>query len=74
MYRIEKTGYGFRLEFEGFIRVDEMRKWFKECKKVLEDVSGEFTVMVDMRKMKTSPPDSKAILEEVKGTSNLKVE
>lgn len=64
MYKIEKTDYGFRLEFEGFIQADEMRNWYEDSKKALEDASGEFTVMVDMRKMKTLPPDSKAILEE----------
>ena len=64
MYKIEKTDYGFRLEYEGFIQADEMKQWLEDCKKALEDVSGEFTVMVDMRKMKTLPPDSKAILEE----------
>ncbi len=64
MYKIENTDYGFRLEYEGFTQADEMREWFEECKKALEDVSGEFTVMVDMRKMKTLPPDSKAVLEE----------
>ncbi|MBN1831286.1 MAG: hypothetical protein JW896_04175 [Deltaproteobacteria bacterium] len=41
-----------------------MRQWFEDCKKALEDVTGEFTVMVDMRKMKTLLPDSKTILEE----------
>lgn len=64
MYKIEKTDYGFRLEFEGFILPEEMREWYEESKKNLEGVSGEFTVMVDMRKMKTLPPESKAILEE----------
>ena len=64
MYKIEKTDYGFRLEYEGFILADEMREWLEDCKKALEDVSGEFTVMVDMRKMKTLPPDAKKILEE----------
>jgi hypothetical protein len=64
MYKIEKTDYGFRIVFEGFIQADEMRKWYEDSKKALEDVSEEFTVMVDMRKMKTLPPDSKAILED----------
>ena len=64
MYKIEKTDYGFKLAFEGFIQPDEMRDLYEESKKVLESVSGDFTVMVDMRRMKTLPPDSKAILEE----------
>jgi hypothetical protein len=64
MYRIEKTDYGFRLEFEGFIQADEMRAWFEECKKLLEDAPKGFHVMANMRKMKTLPPDAKKILEE----------
>jgi hypothetical protein len=64
MYKLEKTDYGFKIVFEGFIQPDEMRDWYEESKKALESVSGSFTVMVDMRKMKTLPPDSKAILEE----------
>jgi hypothetical protein len=64
MYKIEKTDYGFRLEFEGFIQAGEMQEWYEQSKKALESVSEEFKVLVDMRKMKTLPPDAKVILEE----------
>ena len=64
MYKIEKTDYGFKVVFEGFIKVDEMRNWLEECKRRLEDVSGNFAVMVDMRNMKTLPPDAKKVVEE----------
>ena len=64
MYKIEKTDYGFKLVFEGFIQADEMREWYEETKKSLENVTEEYKVMVDMRNMKTLPPESKAILEE----------
>ena len=64
MYKIEKTEYGFKLVFEGFIQADEMRQWYEETKKSLEDVTEEYKVLVDMRKMKTLPPDAKKILEE----------
>jgi len=64
MYKIEKTDYGFKVVFEGFIQADEMRDWFEESKKKLESVSGDFAVMVDMRNMKTLPPDAKKIVEE----------
>ncbi len=64
MYKIEKTDYGFRLEFGGFIQADEMQQWYEDTKKTLEDVTEEYKVLVDMRKMKTLPPDSKKILEE----------
>ena len=64
MYKIVKTDYGFRLEFEGFILADEMSEWFEECKKILETAPKGFHVMANMRKMKTLPPDAKKILEE----------
>ncbi len=64
MYKIEKTDYGFKLEFEGFIKADEMREWCEESKKVLENAARGFHVMVDMRKMKTLPSDAKKLFEE----------
>jgi hypothetical protein len=64
MYKIERTHYGFEIVFEGFIQASEMKDWYEESKKVLEDESGGFHVMVNMRKMKTLPPDAKVILEE----------
>jgi hypothetical protein len=64
MYKIEKTEYGFKLEFEGFIKADEMREWYVESKKLLENVPRGFHVMVNMRKMKTLPADAKKIFEE----------
>lgn len=64
MYKIEKTDYGFKLEFEGFIQADEMRDWYEESKKLLEDAPKGFHVLVDIRKMKTLPADAKKIFEE----------
>jgi hypothetical protein len=64
MYKIEKTDYGFRLEFEGFIKADEMREWYEESKRLLENTSKGFHVMVNIRKMKTLPPDAKKLFQE----------
>ena len=64
MYKIDKTDYGFRLEFGGFIQADEMSQWLEDTKKALEEVTEEYKVLVDMRTMKTLPPESKKILEE----------
>lgn len=64
MYKIEKVDYGFRLEFEGFIQADEMRDWYEESQKLLENAPRAFHVMVDIRKMKTLPADAKKIFEE----------
>jgi hypothetical protein len=64
MYTLEKTEYDIKIVFEEFILAEEMREWFEESKKLIESMPETFKVMVDMRKMKTLPPDSKAILEE----------
>ena len=64
MYKIEKADYGFKLEFEGFIKADEMREWYEESKKLLEDAPRGFHVMVNIRNMKTLPADAKKVFEE----------
>ena len=64
MYKIEKTDYGFKIEFEGFIKADEMREWYEESKKLLENEPRSFHVMVNIRKMKTLPSDAKKIFED----------
>jgi hypothetical protein len=64
MFQLEKTEYGIKIVFEGFIQADEMREWVEESKKLIETMPETFKVMVDMRKMKTLPPDAKKILEE----------
>ena len=67
MHKIEKTDYGFKLVFEGFIQADEMRDWYEESKRILESAPKGFHVMVNMRKMKTLPPDAKGIFQEGQG-------
>ena len=64
MYKIEKTEYGLKLVLEGFIQADEMREYVEECRKQTESMPEQFKIMLDMRKMKTLPPDAKKILEE----------
>ena len=64
MFRIEKTEYGYKLVLEGFIQADEMRECMEECDKQTESMPEQFKIMVDMRKMKTLPPDAKKVLEE----------
>ena len=64
MYKIEKADFGFKLEFEGFIKADEMREWFEESKKLLDNAPRGFHVMVNIRNMKTLPSDAKKVFEE----------
>ncbi len=64
MYKIEKKDYGYRLTFNGFIKIDEMAKWVDESKQALTGQEGKFGVFVDMRGLNTLPQDSKVKMEE----------
>lgn len=64
MYKIEKTTYGIRLTFSGFMNVEEMRKWKDESIQFLKTVPGKFLIVVDMKDLKTLPPDARDVLIE----------
>lgn len=65
MYKIEKTNYGVKLTFEGFIKRDEMAKWVKESKQILKTLPSKFGVLVDRRNLKHLPQDAQ--IEMAKG-------
>jgi hypothetical protein len=65
MYRIERTGIGFKLTFSGAVTKAEMEPWFEESKKALETCEKPFGVIVDMRNLELLPPAIQA--EIVKG-------
>jgi len=44
MFKIEKTDYGYKLTFDGFIKADEMKLWVDEVKKTLVGAPKEFGV------------------------------
>jgi hypothetical protein len=58
MYKIEKTMYGVKLTFGGFIQKDEMSKWYIESEKVSGTLPTKFGVFVDMRELKPLPTDA----------------
>ena len=64
MYSIERTGYGYKITFAGFIRSDEMRSWVKESEGHLSRQSGSFGVVVDMRDLKPLAPDAQRHLQD----------
>lgn len=64
MYKIEKTVYGFKLTFEGFIKTEEMKQWIEESKKVLANKTGKFGIFVDMRNLKPLPSDAQQLMVE----------
>lgn len=64
MYSIEKTDYGIRITFGGFIKLDEMQQWYEESKEALADIPPDFKVLVDIREVSIIPQDSAEILEQ----------
>jgi hypothetical protein len=64
MYKIEKTHYGIRLTFGDMIKVEEMRQWAEEFKKVVAESPKQFGVFVDMRTLRPLPKDSQEAMED----------
>jgi hypothetical protein len=65
MYKIEKTDYGIRITFDGFIKQDEMAKWVTESTQFIRSMPSKFGVLVDMRGLK--PLSHEAEMEMQKG-------
>jgi hypothetical protein len=64
MYKIEKKDFGVKLTFGDFIKVEEMTNWLNESKKVLDSISGDYSVFVDMRTLKPLPKEAQVVMEE----------
>ncbi len=63
MYKIDRTGYGFKLTFSDFIQADEMKKWVGEATTVLAGAPAKFGIFVDMRELKPLPPEAQAEMQ-----------
>lgn len=64
MHQINKTPYGYKLVFDGFIKADEMKQWVDESKSALRTSPPKFGVLIDMRGLKPLPADSQPLMEE----------
>jgi len=64
MYKIEKTRFGFKLTFEGYIKGDEMQAWLNESEKMLRDAPEKFKVFADMRALLPLPSDAQTLMKE----------
>ncbi len=64
MYKIEKTNYGVKLTFAGFIQEAEMAKWVEESKSLIPSLPQRFGIFVDMRNLATLPQVSKIEMEK----------
>ena len=49
MYAIKRTEFGIHLIFEGTIPGEEMAKWVRDFRVVVDEIQGDFAVFVDMR-------------------------
>jgi len=64
MYKITKTHYGIKLTFSGYIKLNEMQKWYEESEQILSHSNGETGIFVDMRDLHTLPQDSKYVFKK----------
>ncbi len=64
MYKIEKKSYGFLIEIGGFIKKEEMERWYEDSLIALADAPEEFGVFVDMRSLKPLPAESQRVMED----------
>jgi hypothetical protein len=64
MYKIEKTDFGYKITFEGFIKANEMKDWVLDSMKTLSLSPSRFHLFVDMRNLKALPEDSKKLMKE----------
>ena len=64
MYSIEKTEYGVKLIFKGFIKRDEIDKWYDESMEFLKTLQPGFDIIVDMRDLKPLPRESQDTMNQ----------
>jgi hypothetical protein len=63
MYSIEKTTYGYKLTFAGFIKQDEMARWGAEVR-ALAAPTGPFSIFIEMRDLKPLPVESQEEMQK----------
>ena len=44
MYQMEKTPYGFKIRFEGYIEKDELKRWVKDAAEILKEQKPGLTL------------------------------
>jgi hypothetical protein len=64
MYTIEKTNYGIKLTFGGFIQAPEMEQWAKESETALMNMPANWGNLVDMRELKPLPTDAENAMKK----------
>jgi hypothetical protein len=63
MYAIDRSHYGYKITFSGFMSAGEMSQWLKDSQASLSAQAGPFGVMVDMRELKPLAAEAQAVLQ-----------
>ena len=63
MFIIEKADYGVKMTFGGSIRADEMKSWFMASQVILKSLPSKFSLLADMRELKSIDEVSHRILQ-----------
>lgn len=64
MYKIEKTNYGLKMTFTGFVDAAEMSRWDREVREVSRSMEKDFCVLLDLRGMAPLAPDGWEVLQK----------
>jgi hypothetical protein len=64
MYKIEKTNYGLKLTFTGFVDAEEMSRWAREVQEISRPMKKGFCVLLDLRGMAPLAPDAWEVMQK----------
>lgn len=64
MYTIEKTTYGLRVVMGGVYAENEIKQYIEEKEKLISEIDGPFSMLVDLRSAIPPEPSDRKLLEE----------
>jgi hypothetical protein len=64
MYKIEKTNYGVKFTFSGFIDEHEMKRWAQDVAVETKSLPEGFCVFMDMRGLQPLPRDAWLVMQK----------
>lgn len=65
MYKIEKTDYGIKLTFSGFVNAEELTRWAQEVGEVSKPMQKGYCVLLDLRGMAPLSPEACDVMSKV---------
>jgi|GEM_PF-228022 len=64
MYKIEKTNYGMKFTFSGFVDEQQVRKWGRDVWEMTKSLPKDFCLLMDMRGMQPLPREAWQMMEK----------